>query len=61
MPEKPDKQEDRSAVAPDDRTGDRATVPQPATSTDRDAKSGATGKPEAKPEEEKRIERFRER
>jgi hypothetical protein len=54
MPEKPATRDDRSAVSPKD---DRAQVPQPATSSDRDAKARDTDTPE----DEKRIERFRER
>jgi hypothetical protein len=53
MPEKPATQEDRSAVSPKD---ERATVPACSTS-DHDAKPRDT----EQPEDEKRIERFRER
>jgi len=53
MPEKPATQEDRSAVPPQD---ERVTVPQP-TASDRDPKARDT----EQPEDEKRIERFRER
>ena len=53
MPEKPATQEDRSAVSPKD---ERATVPQP-TAPDRDTKARDT----EQPDDEKRIERFRER
>ena len=53
MPEKPATQEDRSAVPPKDE----APAPQPPTSSDRDAKAPD---PE-QPDDEKRIERFRER
>lgn len=54
MPEKPVTQEDRSAVSPKD---ERATVPASPTASDCDAKADGT----EKPEDEKRIERFRER
>jgi len=54
MPEKPATQEDRSAVPTKD---ERATVPACPTSSDRDAKPRDT----EQPEDEKRIERFRER
>jgi hypothetical protein len=53
MPEKPAMQEDRSAVP----AKDEAAAPQPATPPDRDA----TARDTEKPEDEKRIERFRER
>lgn len=55
MPEKPVTQEDRSAVSPKD---DEATVPASPTSSSCDVKADGT---EQKPEDEKRIERFRER
>ena len=54
MPEKPATQDDRQAVPPKD---DRAPVPAPPISSARDARPENT----EKPEDEKRIERFRER
>ena len=54
MPQKPATQDDRQAVSP---KADRAAVPMPPTSSARDAKPDNT----ETPEDEKRIERFRER
>ena len=54
MPEKPATQDDRQAVPPKDN---RAAVPVSPTSSARDAKPDNTDKPE----DERRIERYRER
>ena len=54
MPEEPATQEDRSPAA---RKDERATVSHAPTSSDRDTRARDT----EQPEDEKRIERFRER